>query len=124
MTEWTPKLEALIREVGEYTETQMKDLLNPKASTAASAMRIVFRGVASGQSLMKKTCSEAGWEFKMNWMGDLKKLVEIAEQNGSDAGEKIKKALPIADQLSKEYTANGGGILKQVKTAKQKNIQY
>ncbi|MFA6992858.1 MAG: hypothetical protein WC269_06355 [Candidatus Gracilibacteria bacterium] len=124
MTEFTPKLEKLIREIGDYSETQMKDLLNPKAHPAASALRIAFRAVVDGEPLMKQAFTEAGWGYQQNWIPNLQKLVDIAEQNGSNAADQIKKSLPIATTLTAEYKDSVSGILNQVKIAKQKNIQY
>ncbi|MBI3440802.1 MAG: hypothetical protein HY052_03195 [Proteobacteria bacterium] len=117
------KLDELIRDVGDYTEVQMKDLLNQKASTGGSALRMAFRFATTGKSVMKKACEEAGIQFE-GWLTSLNKLVEIAEKTGSTAADKIKKAIPVATQLTAEFEAQPGGVLKKIKIAKLKNIQY
>lgn len=126
MTQWNPKLEQLIREVGDYTEKQMKDLLDPKTAATVSALRITFRGFTKGLPAMKKTCAEAGLDFEnYDWLNKLQKLAEIAEQNDSDAAEKIKKALPIAHHLERIFEQTGNdGALSRIKAAKQQNIKY
>lgn len=126
MTQWTPKLEKLIRELGEYTEKQMRDLLNPEAAATLSALRITFRGFTRGLPAMKKTCAEAGLDFEnYDWLSKLQKLAEIADQNNSDAADKIKKALPIANQLEQIFKQTGNNDpLSRIKTAKQQNIKY
>jgi hypothetical protein len=125
MAKWTPKLEKLVEKLGDYNEAQMKSLLNPKVPAPASALRIAFRAVTQGEPTMKKAFKEAGWEYQQNWMGNLQKLSDLADQNGSDAAAKIKKTLPLARKISKLYTKDSvSGILNQVKAAKKLNIKF
>ncbi len=67
-------------------------------------------------------------------MSNLKQLVALAEQNGSDAADKIKKTLPTAEKLSELYRPGESdearqkesvrGILNQVKAAKKSGFKY
>lgn len=124
MTQWTPELEQLVRKLGDYNEKQMKDLLDTKALPVASALRIVFRAVTTGEPLIREAFKKAGWEYQQNWMGNLQKLADLADQNGSNAADKIKKALPVATEISKHYKDSASGILTQIKIAKKLNIKY
>jgi hypothetical protein len=122
---WTPELEARIRKVGDYVETQMKDLLNPGAGVTATSLRLAFRGATVGMVRMGDACMEAGIDWRGNWMGDLQKLCDLAGANNSDAADKIKKALPIAAQLTADFqTEDARGIRAKVRLAKSKGIQY
>ena len=131
MAAWTPKLESLIFKVGEYADTQIKDLIDPKAGAKASAVRIAFRYAAQGKPLMEKACKEAGFEFREDFdfvtgicTGCLYQLAGIAEQNGSHAAEKIRKVLPVAMEVMRGVTEEHGSMVGQIKNIKQKNIQY
>jgi hypothetical protein len=121
---WSPALERSIRDLGDYVERQMKDLLNPAASVTGTSLRVAFRGVVQGMPLMDEACTEAGIRFA-GWMGSLKALSDMAEENGSDAAAKIRKALPVAEQLTAAFTTeNARGIRGKVKLAKSKGIEY
>lgn len=126
MAPWTPQLETLIRDLGEYVDTQMKDLLDPKGNSFTTSTRLAFRHASTGASAMKNACREAGWEFKGEWLGDLKKLCDLAEANSSDSAAKIKKALPVANELTSLFSSDddSGSIRKKVKLVKAKGIQY
>jgi hypothetical protein len=122
MTEWNPKIEMLIRELGDYTERQMKDLLKSDAPVTGTALRCVFRGVSTGIPL-KRRLQKEGLVFN-NWLDGLQSLVELSEKNGSNAAEKIKKALPVAEKLNDEFKTVPGGVLKKIKYAKCKGLSY
>jgi hypothetical protein len=125
MSQWTPELEQLISDLGYYVETQMKDLLDTRASAAASTARIMFRGVSTGHPLMKKTCKKAGFEFSGNWLGDLQKLADLAEKNNSAAADKIRKALPVATKLTADFkTHHLKSPKSMIKFSKQQKILY
>ena len=129
---WDSKLEENIRKVGDYVEMQMKDLVNPKTSAVATTVRMLFNAYAGGGSLMHKTCREAGYELHGPGFHGLQKLVDIAEDNGSDAAEKIKKVIAVEDAIAEAYRNNSAvrgkatpaDILRRVKIAKQQNIQF
>ncbi|MBI3441852.1 MAG: hypothetical protein HY052_08670 [Proteobacteria bacterium] len=133
MATWTPELEKLIRAVGEYAETQMKDILNPKASVIGTTLRALFRAVASdGGKLVPKACRQAGYEFKGPGFSDLQGLVDLAEQNDSTAAEKIKKVISTQQKLTEAYhkdpsikgTPTPADIFRRVKVGKRQGIQY
>lgn len=125
MAQWTPELEERIRKVGDYVEKQMKDLLNPAAGVTGTSLRVAFRGATTGMVRMGDACMEAGIDFRGDWMRDLQKLCDIADANKSDAADKIKKALPIAAQLTTDFQAEDArGIHAKVRLAKSKGIQY
>ena len=122
MPAWSPKIEKLIRKLGDYTDSQMKDLLDPKASAGGTALRAVFRGAAIGIPLRRRLKKE-GLQFD-DWLPGLQKIVDLAEQNGSDAAEKIKKSIPVATQLNAEMKSIQGGMLKDIRYEKSKGIAY
>lgn len=133
MTEWTPKLEKLIRNVGDYVETQLKDLVDPKATTAATALRMFFRAAATGAPLLKQTYKEAdlpqhGSTRSMRVDNRLQALVEIAEKNGSDAASKIKRGIAVVEQMKKSASTAGKAtlpdVLRRIRQAKQQNIKF
>ena len=120
MTQWTPKLEKLISEAGEAMDKQMKDFVNPKASVLGTGLRTVFRTGTQVNPAIKKACKEAGIAHTGNVTVDAKKLADVAEQNGSQAADKIKKWLPVGEDIINQYTPSLRGIGKQIKFAKQK----
>ena len=132
MLKWSNELEHEIRDLGDYVEKQMKDLLNPKASVTGSALRIVFRAVAEGKPLLDniKRFENDSDDFlinrpRNNWLADLKMLADLADANGSNAADKIKKALPVANELTDAFKAEKvAGIRGKIKYAKAKGLAY
>ncbi|MEZ0224523.1 MAG: hypothetical protein ACAH83_08220 [Alphaproteobacteria bacterium] len=117
MTEWNPETEKLIRDLGDYLDKQMKDMLNPRASAAGTALRSVFRAVAVGKPL-KRRMNKAGLT-SVDYMKAMHATVELAEANSSDAGEKIKKILPVMEKLAREPDVEKGWLLTQIKFMKK-----
>lgn len=133
MTEWTPNLEKLVRNVGDYVETQLKDLVDPKATAVATALRMSFRAATTGAHLLKQTYQEAGLSHQGSprsmWEDTrLKELVDIAEKNGSDAASKIKRGIAVVEQMKKNANATGKATLsdslRRIRQAKQQNIKF
>lgn len=127
MTQWTPELDKLVRKFSEYQEKQMKDALNPKATVLGSALRMAFRAKAYGISTYKEVCAATGLDgsFELDaFEKNVQQIIDLATQNGSTAADKLKKALPVAQQLRKDFAAHPHDGLKNIKTAKQKNTPY
>ncbi|MDE1152337.1 MAG: hypothetical protein PW788_07355 [Micavibrio sp.] len=122
MTEWTPKVEQLIRDVGDYLEAQMKDLIDPAAGALGTSSRMAFRHASNGQRLMDRAANELGCNLS-DWNGSLQKVVELAEANNSDAAAKIKRVLPLAKRIADEFgigeQSAGMGKLEQFQKLKQ-----
>lgn len=127
MTEWNQKLETLIRKFAAYQDKQMRDAVNPKASAIASGLRMAFRAVAGGRSSYEKACQAAGLEASFDnavFEKNIQQMIDLAAQNGSNAADKLKKALPVGQQLAKDFSAHPDDFLQNIKIAKQKNIKY
>lgn len=116
MTQWTPELEARIHAVGKAMDKQMKDFVNPKSSVLGSGLRTAFISATRVQPRLKKAYKAAGLEPR-GWETGSQKLIDIAEQNGSDAADKIKQWLPVSKDIADQID---NGIGKQIKYAKQK----
>lgn len=58
-TQWTPKLEKLIRQYGNATERQAKMGLDAKISPEEAVLRLAFHDAISVQPLVAKICMEA-----------------------------------------------------------------
>ncbi len=133
MTEWTPDFENLVRKVGDYVEIQLKDLIDPKSTTIATALRMSFRAAATGAPLLKQTYKEAGLSRRdpLHSMWEdarLNELVKIAETNGSDAASKIKRGIAVVELMKKGADTEGkatlSDALRRIGRAKQKDIKF
>lgn len=127
MAEYTPELDRLISAYGDFFETQLKDMLNPKTSALASTLRISFRMKTKGEPLRDKIFEKTGWDVAGDTEKHLAALVEMAEQNGSSAGQKIKAALPVFVKMTERLQADlpdNTGIIKGIKHAKKLNLAY
>lgn len=131
MAEWSQKTEQLIREIGDFLDTNIRDVVNPKASTLATSARVAFNAKSKGVPLFKRLRDELGIDIRKDWEGGLKSLADLCEANGSDAGDKIKKVLPVAKQLFDEFgfgvhTAPPGKLeaMKMLKKIKKKGIDF
>ncbi len=107
MTQWDSDLEDIISEVGDYAEAQMRDIIDPKASTFGSVARIFYRAAKTGNIIVRLAFFKAGLEFE-NGTGfsPLQPLVDIAEQNGSTAGDKIKNVILVEKTLKNGFRKN------------------
>ncbi|MEZ0260970.1 MAG: hypothetical protein ACAH80_08170 [Alphaproteobacteria bacterium] len=130
MADWTPENEKLIRELGDFMDKQMRDVLDPKASTLGTSSRVAFNFASHGMGLFKRAEAQLGMDRK-DPHGALQKLVDLCEANGSDAAAKIKKVMPIAKQLADEFgfgpDSHEMGKLEQLrvlKKIKNKGIKY
>lgn len=122
MATWNPDMEPHLRKLGDYLETQIKDLLDPSTSVTGTSMRIMFRTMASGMRAIDHACDKAGMDFSGDWLGDLKTLCDLAEKNGSDAAAKIRKALPVAEELTDLFKKeHANGIREKIRVAKKNN---
>lgn len=131
MTDWNPKTEALIREIGDFIDAQLRDVVDPRASSLGTSARVAFNIKSKGVPLFRRAEKELGLDLKKDWEGGLKGLVALCEQNGSDAGAKICKVIPVARQLADEF---GFGLHKEppgklealrlLKQIKKKGIRF
>ena len=128
MTDWTPEIEALIRKLGDFIDQQMRDLLDYKSSAWGSALRIAFNVATTGKPLVQKTCKAAGIEYNGDILDAMKKIVAVADQNKSDAADKIKKALPYGEEFAVGFdqtaTTPKFEDIKKVKEIKSRKIDY
>lgn len=128
MTEWNPKTEKLIRDVSDFVYKMTGELLDPNVGTA-STIKHLFNERAAAKSLYDRATSELGIDLRNDWQGSIKKVIDLAEANNSDAADKLKKVLPVAKQLVDEFGFGPDtemGYLKQVMTLnkiKKKNIK-
>jgi len=122
MTEWTPKVEQLIRDIGDYLEAQMKDLIDPSAGALGTSSRMAFRHASTGQRLMDRAEAELDCSLS-DWNGTLQKVIDLAEANNSDAAAKIKRVLPLAKRIADEFGigahSSGMGKIEQFQKLKQ-----
>jgi len=102
MTQWNPTTEQLIRDLGDYLDAQMRDLIDPKAGVFGSSTRMAFRHASKGQYLVDRAGAELGCTPD-DWHGSLQRIVELAEANGSKAADKIKNVLPLAKRIADEF---------------------
>jgi hypothetical protein len=126
MPSWNPDMEPHLRKLGDYLETQINDLLDPKTSVTGTSMRILFRTLSTGMRAIDHACDKAGMDFTGDWLGDLKTLCDLAEKNGSKSAEKIRKALPVAEELSDLFKKEKATTIRQkIRAAKgNKDIKF
>jgi hypothetical protein len=129
MTEWNPKNEQLIRDIGDFVDKQMRDILDPNVSTPAT-IKHLFNARATGMHLFERATKELGLDLKGDWEGSTKHIIDLCEQNGSDAADKIKKIIPVAQRLADEFGFGPDtkmGKIQQVMVLgkiKKKNIKF
>jgi len=129
MTEWNPKTEQLIRDVSDFVDKMMRDIVDPNIGTAATIMH-VFNEASTAKNLYQRAESELGINLKQDWQGSIKKVIDLAEANNSNAADKLKKILPVAKQLADEFGFGPDtkmGKIKQVMTLnkiKKKGITF
>ncbi len=137
MAKWSPDLENAINKLGNYVETQMQDMTDPSSSATISFMRLMFRGVTTGRPLLAEVYEKSGIQetSKLNknmWTPSLEMIVKLSEDNGSNAADKIKKALPVVEQITKAYktdkkinnSATPTDAIRRIAIAKKLNIRY
>jgi len=117
MTQWTPQIEKLIREVGEKIDKQMKNFVNPKKGNVSTFLRCIFNG-KSVQAALAKASKEAGLEYK-GWSQAQQNLIELAAQNNSDAADKIKKWAAVSDDIAAQFKDSPSTFINQIKYAKK-----
>lgn len=122
MTDWNKKTEKIIRDLGDHNEKMMKDLLNPKTTVTGSMLRIVFRAAVRGK-LLKRRVHAAGMT-RRDPLAAMQAMVDLAEKNGSDAGEKLKKALPVMKKVEADLAGAKGGFFKRFKELKKKGYTF
>lgn len=124
MAEWTPKLEALVRDFAECEERNTKDGCNPRMPMAVSVLRIAFRSSTKSQPLYKKICAEMDIpaDYNTKYCDTLQKIVDLAAANGSDAADKLKKKLSFTQELNERFKDMGG--MAKIKAAKKGRIRY
>ena len=131
MPKWTPETEKLISDIGDFIDKQMRDVVDPSASTLGTSSRVAFNVASTGKGLFQRAVTELEVDLKTHWEDSMKKIIDLAESNGSHAADKIKKAMPVAKQLADEFGFTPDnremgklqmmGLLKQIK---KKNIKY
>ncbi|TAL27882.1 MAG: hypothetical protein EPN97_16095 [Alphaproteobacteria bacterium] len=126
MAEYTPELDKLISDYGNFFEKQLKDMLNPKTNAVASTLRIAFRMKTTGVPLRDKIFAKTGWDVANETEKHLAALVEMAEQNGSRSGDKLKAALPVYIQMTQalEHLPDDTSIIKGIRHAKKLNLAF
>lgn len=129
MTEWNPKTEQLIRDLSDYVDAQMRDIIDPKASTLGTSSRCAFRHASTGAKLLQRAHDELGMG-PATWDADCERIIALAKENGSNAADKLAKIVPIAKQLSKEFGLGPNDVeaskfeqLKRLKQVKKKGIK-
>lgn len=129
MIQWTPKVEQLIRDIGDYLEDQMRDLIDQKAGVIGTSSRMAFRHASKGARLMDRAQDELNCNIN-DPDNSVQAVIDLAEANGSDAAAKIKKVLPLAKQIAKEFgvgpeAANMGKLeqLQKLKAVKKKGYK-
>jgi hypothetical protein len=126
MAKYTPELDRLISAYGDFFEAQLKDMLNPKTNAVTSTLRIAFRMKTTGVPLRDKIFAKTGWDVANETEQHLTALVEMAEQNGSKAGEKLKAALPVYIQMTQalDHLPEDTSIIKGIRHAKKLNLAF
>lgn len=129
MPQWNARTEQLIRDVGDYLDAQMRDLIDPKAGTIGTSTRMAFRHASKGQYLMDRAQAELGCKLE-DWNNSLQAVIDLAEANGSNAADKIKTVLPLAKKIADEFgigehSANMGKFeqLQKLKEVKRKGYR-
>jgi hypothetical protein len=126
MAEYTPELDRLISAYGDFFEKQLKDMLNPKQNAVSSTLRIAFRMKTTGVPLRDKIYAKTGWDVANETEKHLAALVDMAEQNGSKAGEKLKAALPVYLQMTQalDHLPEDTSIIKGIRQAKKLKLAF
>lgn len=125
---WNPKLEKLIYEAGDFLEQQTRELLDPKSWAVTTAAKIAFNNASTGKAL-KARMEEMGFTLPdenatpQEAINSMRALVALAEENGSNAADKIKKLIPVAELLAVELK-DAGSDLAKVKAAKKLKISF
>lgn len=134
MTQWTPKLEELIRQFGDAEEKQLQSVAKSK-TTAGALVSFAFNGHAM-ISAYEKACAEAGLETSQTatvWEKNIQTLIDLAQQNGSPAADKIKKVKDFGDTTYKAFLAKHPdvknpdslrGAYTLIKAAKKENLRF
>ena len=121
MTQWTPKVEQLIRDIGDYLEDQMRDLIDQKAGVIGTSSRMAFRHASKGARLIDRAQTELGCNIN-DPDNSVQAVIDLAEANGSDAAAKIKKVLPLVKEIAKDFGLGTGdtnmGKLEQLQKLK------
>ena len=129
MTEWNPKTEQLIRDVSDFVDKMLREVVDPNIGTATTIAHL-FNERATAKSMYERAESELGIDLKKDWQGSIKKVIDLADANGSNAADKLKKVLPVAKQLADEFDFGPDtkmGKIKQVWTLnkiKKKGITF
>ena len=129
MVEWTPKTEQLIRDVSDFVDKQFRTVLDPEIGVTSTIARL-FNAKSTGEHLFKRAINELEIDLSADPEHSLKKVIDLAEANGSDAADKLKRAAPVAKQLAEEFGFGPDtkmGKLQQLSTLnkiKKKGIKY
>ncbi len=118
-TEWTPKLEKLIREYAAYEEKNAKDGLNPDQTVAGSMLRVAFRQAVTRNGKYKKICKKMGLKPE-NYASNVQDMIVIAAVNKSDAADKLKKTQTVWKNWG---NISAKGVYKNLKAAKKLKIK-
>ncbi len=102
MTEWNPKTEQLIREASEFAFKTFSEVLDPNIGTARTITHL-FNQRAAAEDIYGRVTNELGVDLRKDWQGGIKKIIALADANNSDAADKLKKIVPVAQQLVDEF---------------------
>ena len=125
MPAYTPKLDGLIRAYGEFFEAQLKDMLNPNTNAVTSALRLAFRTKTKGEPLRDKIHDATGWDVCANPEKCIPDLIALADQNASDAAQKLKNAMPVYTKMMEAMEKDlpkETGVVKGVRYVKKLNL--
>jgi hypothetical protein len=110
MTEWTPKLEGLIREMGEIETRNAEDMTNPDLSIFGSAARVTLRTFIKSMPIISKLRSELQLPKIDQVTDDL--LIELAKENGSDAVDKLKAVVAFREEVKETVPSEWNRVKK------------
>ena len=121
MTQWTPKLEKLIREYAAFELKNVKDGANPKISVAGTMLRSIFHSAITRNGHYNTLCAEMGLAPDSKaYYKNIQAIIDLAKANNSDAAEGLEKTRAFWKQY-------GSGSMKQViasmKKAKRDGFQ-
>lgn len=132
MTQWTPELERNIRKLSDSFEKDTKAMINPNGHVRLGIAFSIVRGIKDGLPAYKKICRATGLSSEggladARKSGNLQRIIELAEANGSDAADKLKRALAIqgeVDAIKKEVCGpKGCDLVKMRELIKQRNLK-
>jgi hypothetical protein len=125
MTEWTPKLAALIEKYADCDEAQLKACLDPKRSVGSSYVYWCFKSMTIRNPTYKKICTELNLSRTAIGMETRQTLIELArENNDSVAADKLERADHVWNEMVKYAPSTIRGSFKRIKAAKKNGLKF